>query len=82
MPQPLKSAGLVDWWTDRDIRGEVQHWDSRIGGTQPDVVIFLVSATFLASDYVCKTEITMAMEREKSGKATVIPIILEDTHGT
>ncbi len=41
-----------------------------------DVVLLLVSADFLASDYCYQTELTRALERHRAGSARVVPIVL------
>ena len=48
-----------------------------------DIIILLVSADFLASDYCYKIEMTRAMARHDEGTARVIPVILRpcDLHG-
>jgi hypothetical protein len=41
-----------------------------------DIIIFLVSDSFLASDYCVETEATIAFERAKKNSADVIPIVV------
>ena len=41
-----------------------------------DIILLLLSADFLASDYCYDIEMTRAMERHKQGTARVIPVIL------
>lgn len=40
------------------------------------IILLLVSADFMASNYCNEVELKRAMERHESGKARVIPIIL------
>jgi TIR domain len=49
-----------------------------------DLVLLLVSADFLASDYCYSKEMKRAMARHESGEAIVIPVILRpvDWHDT
>lgn len=42
-----------------------------------DLILFLVSSHFNASDYCYHEEVMPAMERQKSGKVRVIPVILQ-----
>jgi internalin A len=44
-----------------------------------DVVLLLVSASFMASDYVWSVELEQALERHRAGLAVVIPIIVRPT---
>ena len=41
-----------------------------------DVIVLLVSADFLASDYCYDIEMRRAMKRHEAGEARVIPVIL------
>ncbi|MGZ8923966.1 MAG: COR domain-containing protein [Methylosarcina sp.] len=78
--KPMReSSGLVEWWHDRFITpGE--DWDEEIKAEleKADVILLLVSAQFLASDYIRKVEMQWAVERANSGKAVLIPIVLEN----
>jgi hypothetical protein len=40
------------------------------------IVLLLVSADFLASNYCYDIEVTQAMERHEAGEAVVIPVLL------
>ena len=43
---------------------------------QADIIIFMVSASFLDSDYCCETEMQEALEREKNGECKILPVIV------
>jgi len=77
--KPMReSAGLIECWHDRLITpGE--EWDGEIKKQleQADVILLLVSAQFLASDYIRGVEIQRAVELSDASKAQVIPVILE-----
>jgi len=53
-------------------------WETEISSKlrSSDLILLLVSAAFLASDYCFGTEMEMAMQRMKDGDARVIPILL------
>src|SRR6185503_16598921 len=73
----LKREGLVESWHDRRIRAGsplAQEIDQQL--ERADVVLLLVSASFLASDYCYSIEMQRAMERHAAGEATVIPVIV------
>ncbi len=77
--KPMReSAGLVECWHDRLI-SPGEDWDGEIKSQleQADVILLLVSAQFLASDYIRGVEIQRAVELSDAEKATVIPVILE-----
>ncbi len=73
----LKREGRIATWNDRKIRGG-EAWEERISGhlEAADVVLLLVSADFLASDYCYRTEMRRALERHGEGSARVVPIVL------
>jgi len=73
----LRRQGFTTVWHDRKIRpGE----DFAVAIDQAiddaDLILLLVSADFIASDYCHEIEMRRAIERHKSGKARVVPIIL------
>ncbi|OPF62756.1 toll/interleukin-1 receptor domain-containing protein [Hydrogenophaga sp. H7] len=73
----LKRQQLIDVWSDHCIRpGEA--FDPAIAGAlqAADIVLLLVSADFMHSDYCFGVEMQQAMKRQEDGEATVIPIIV------
>ena len=80
----LRRQEVISIWHDRrigpgeDIHGQISaHLDSA------EIILLLVSADFLASDYCYDTEMARAMARHVEGVARVIPVILRpcDWHG-
>ncbi len=73
----LRRQGVISQWHDRQI-GAGREWegqiDQRLNSAQ--VILILISADFLASDYCYDIEMMRAMERNDSGEARVIPVIL------
>jgi hypothetical protein len=41
-----------------------------------DVILLLISKDFIASDYIMGAELDLAMKRQRSGDAVVVPILL------
>ena len=73
----LKRQGLIDGWHDRRILAGTdfaQEIDAKL--EDANVVLLLVSASFLASDYCYGVEMKRALERHKAGEARVIPVIV------
>jgi len=73
----LKRQGVIETWHDRRIGAgeEIAHAiDEQIN--RDDIILLLVSADFLDSDYCYDIEMKRAMERHESGEAIVIPVIL------
>ncbi len=73
----LKREGVINDWHDRQIMPGSQ-WKDQIDGhlESADIILLLVSADFLDSDYCYDIEMKRALERHEQGEATVIPIIL------
>lgn len=74
----LKREGAISAWHDRrivagDPLNEVI--DERL--QQADIILLLVSADFLASEYCYGVEMKRAMERHADGSTRVIPVILK-----
>lgn len=73
----LIRANIITSWHDRRIPAGnelVDEIDHHL--TTAHVILLLISADFLASDYCYGIEMTKAMERHAQGTARVIPIIL------
>lgn len=66
-------AGWSDWCIDagRELDREIEEKLE-----QAQIVLLLVSADFLASDYCYCKEMRRALERHERAEATVIPVIL------
>lgn len=70
---------LVERWDDNElVVGE--KWDNTIKDKiySADIIIFLLSATSLASDYIYHNELKVAFELNDMDEAHVIPIIIKD----
>lgn len=75
----LRRQGLISEWYDRkilpgDVIGE-QISDQLLAA---DIVLLLVSADFIASNYCYEREMSVALQRHENNEAVVIPIILRD----
>ena len=73
----LKRQGVIRDWHDRKITAGAE-WKGQIDHhlTTAAVILLLVSADFIASDYCYDIEMTRALERHDKGEARVIPVIL------
>lgn len=73
----LQHEGLITTWHDRNITAGTE-WMSEIHDhlNASQIILLLVSAPFLASDYCYSIEMARALERHEKGDACVIPIIL------
>ncbi|MDQ0042803.1 toll/interleukin-1 receptor domain-containing protein [Variovorax boronicumulans] len=73
----LKNQKLIDSWHDRRIEA-----GSSVDGSiqaeldRADIILLLISASFLASTYCYSKEMARAIERHNLGEAVVIPVIV------
>ena len=75
----LRRQGIVDTWHDRKIVAG-DDWVGEIDENleAADIVLLLVSASFLASDYCYDKEMKRALERHDAGEARVVPVAVRE----
>ena len=73
----LQRSQKILEWNDRKIIAGTE-WDSVISKhlSESEIILFLVSPDFIASQYCYDKEVATAMEMHENRKAVVIPIIL------
>lgn len=73
----LKRDGVIGTWHDRRI-DPGEHIPNTISRELEDaqIILLLVSAYFINSDYCYEKELQRAMEKHEAGSARVIPVIL------
>lgn len=73
----LQRQGLIAGWSDRKISAG-REWEGEIGREleAADIILLLVSADFIASDYCYDKEMARALQRHAAREARVIPIIV------
>jgi hypothetical protein len=73
----LHRQGLITSWHDRQILAGAD-WTQDIDRhlESASIILLLISADFLASDYNYGIEMQRALERHRAGSARVIPILL------
>lgn len=73
----LKRQGAIAQWHDRKIAGG-NEWKGHIDQNleTANIILLLVSADFIASDYCYDVEMMRSLARQRAGQARVIPIIL------
>jgi len=73
----LKREGEISGWHDRKITGGSE-WKGQIDDNldRANIILLLISADFIASDYCIDIELKSAMEKHNRGAARVIPVIL------
>jgi CheY-like chemotaxis protein len=78
----LKRRGVVRVWHDRKISAG-DEWRNEINSELEgaDVVLLLISADFLASDYCYDVELKRALARDAAQETRVIPVIVRACDG-
>ena len=78
--QPQQRQGLIHIWHDRDI-GAGAEWEQEIEEqiNTAQIILLLISADFMASDYCYTKEMQRVLERHARGEVHAIPIILRPT---
>jgi CheY-like chemotaxis protein len=73
----LERRGVIRSWHDRAIVPG-HDWSHEIDQhlRSADVVLLLISKDFIASDYIMGVELDLAMQRQKSRDAVIVPILL------
>ncbi len=73
----LKRSGTIAEWHDRRIEPG-KDWANEISKhlDTADLILLLVSADFLTSDYCYEREAQRALKRHEAGEARLIPVIL------
>lgn len=73
----LKRQKIIETWTDQEVEAGVA-FDPAIREAleTADIILLLVSADFLASDYCYDIEMKRAVQRHEEGSARVVPVIL------
>jgi len=79
----LHRQQVISGWHDRAIAAGTE-WERQINEhlETAHIILLLISADFIASDYCWGKEVQRAMERHDSGAARVIPILLRDVDWT
>jgi hypothetical protein len=75
--RPLEHENLIEVWVDQQISAG-DDWDKEISKKlgEADIVLTLISVDFVNSKYCYDVELEKALEREVSGDAKVIPVVL------
>jgi len=74
---PLIRGGLIESWHDRKIMPG-DEWKHEINANlaNADIILFLVSSSFISSDYCQTIEVETAIEQHNAGKSILIPVVI------
>src|SRR5215813_12228961 len=74
---PLKRQRRITLWLNSKIQpGMEQRTEITAHLEEAHIILLLISADFFSTDHHCYDEMQMALERHKTGSASVIPILL------
>lgn len=74
----LRHGGFICEWSDGQIIPG-QEWAPEIIRQldEADIILLLITSSFLGSEFIGRVELTRALERHRRGEAIVIPVILK-----
>jgi hypothetical protein len=71
-----RRTSMADWDDKKILAGELYALEIEEHFKKADIILFLVSSDFIASDFCGSTEMDQAIRRHRRGEARVIPVIL------
>ena len=77
----LVYSGDITIWQDQEIPAGA-NWEEQINThlNEADMILLLVSASFIASKYCWNKEVQAALKGHEAGTVRVIPVILKPVH--
>ncbi len=76
----LQKTGKIDHWSDTQIAPGTEWRPQIMHHLQNDqIILLLISADFISSDFCYDIEMQQALERHKKNQARVLPILLRPT---
>ncbi|MDX2041810.1 MAG: TIR domain-containing protein [Acidobacteriota bacterium] len=75
--KPIERQGLIEIWDYyQNAPGESWHYEVERNMDEADVVLLLISADFLALDFMYDIEMRRILQLHQSGQIVVIPVLL------
>lgn len=76
--KPLEKEGLIDLWTDNQLRaGDLWKREIETALHRANVAVLLVSADFLASEFIINNELPPLLRNAEEKGTRIIPLILK-----
>lgn len=79
--KPMSRENIIKVWSDTNIDpGEI--WEEVLLREleTTDIVILLISASFLNSDFIDEVEVNNALKRHKEGTVSIIPVLIRPSY--
>jgi hypothetical protein len=75
--KPLEQRGMIELWDDSQIAaGERWKKELEVAIQSSTIALMLVSANFLASDFISEYELPKLLSQAESGGTTILPVIV------
>lgn len=74
----LKHDNVITWYDREIISGHVLDETIQKELNEADIILLLISSSFLSSFYCYEVEMKRAMERHETKEAVVVPVLLSD----
>jgi len=76
--KPLQRDGIIDLWVDQNIQPGAR-WQEEIETAlnTAKVAVLVITADFLASDFITNNELPILLEASEKDGAIIIPLILK-----
>lgn len=79
--KPLKQKGLISLWHERDIQpGAITKQEIQKHLQDAQVILLLISAYFMSTDFCTSDEMQRLMQRYEAGAIRIIPILVRETY--
>jgi hypothetical protein len=81
--KPFERCGLITPWSDKEIAAG-QDWRREINKALDSaaVAVLLISADFMASDFIATSELPPLLQKAKNNGITIIPVIISPSAWT
>ncbi len=74
----LESYGLLKAWSCEEIQAGTWHSQIQNELAEAEIIVYMVSSDFLASDYIMNQEIAKGIKMAEAGEAKIICVLVRD----